>query len=300
MAPLLTAPSRIPRFVRALDGRVKIALLMAFSVALFWAHSLSALAAAAALLAAVMAFGQVRWAAVLKGGAPAYVIAAFLLVYNGMSLGWTAGTVVAARVLLLVWGSLVLVSLATATELSEALRRLLAPLGRVGLPVRDVTTAFSIALRFIPLTAEELAGVRAAQASRGASFQGAEGSACGLRRAHGAAVRRPVPSRRPPGCGHGCPLLRGHCGAHDPRRASFPGKRRRGAPCRHRPVHRRCARSLRACGLRGGGGQSASGAERKGRGPFPTGLRPGFPRARAQGLSRWALRASRTGAQARS
>ena len=173
MAPLLTAPSRIPRFVRALDGRVKIALLMAFSVALFWAHSLSALAAAAALLAAVMAFGQVRWAAVLKGGAPAYVIAAFLLVYNGMSLGWTAGTVVAARVLLLVWGSLVLVSLATATELSEALRRLLAPLGRVGLPVRDVTTAFSIALRFIPLTAEELAGVRAAQASRGASFQGA-------------------------------------------------------------------------------------------------------------------------------
>ena len=173
MAPLLTAPSRILRFVRALDGRVKIALLMAFSVALFWAHSLSALAAAAVLLAAVMAFGQVRWAAVLKGGAPAYVIAAFLLAYNGMSLGWTAGTVVAARVLLLVWGSLVLVSLATATELSEALRRLLAPLGRVGLPVRDVTTAFSIALRFIPLTAEELAGVRAAQASRGASFQGA-------------------------------------------------------------------------------------------------------------------------------
>lgn len=173
MAPLLTAPSRILRFVRALDGRVKIALLMAFSVALFWARSLSALAAAAALLAAVMAFGRVRWAAVLKGGAPAYVIAAFLLAYNGMSLGWTAGTVVAARVLLLVWGSLVLVSLATATELSEALRRLLAPLGRVGLPVRDVTTAFSIALRFIPLTAEELVSVRAAQASRGASFQGA-------------------------------------------------------------------------------------------------------------------------------
>ena len=172
MVSLRTSPSRIPRSVRTLDGRVKIALLMAFSVALFWAHSLSALAVAAALLAVVMALGRVRWVAVLKGGAPAYVIAAFLLVYNGVSLGWMAGAVVAARVLLLVWGSLVLVSLATATELSEALRRLLTPLGRVGLPVRDVTTALSVALRFIPLTAEELVGVRAAQASRGASFQG--------------------------------------------------------------------------------------------------------------------------------
>ena len=204
MVSLRTSPSRIPRSVRTLDGRVKIALLMAFSVALFWVHSLSALAAAAALLAVVMALGRVRWVAVLKGGAPAYVIAAFLLVYNSVSLGWMAGAVVAARVLLLVWGSLVLVSLATATELSEALRRLLTPLGRVGLPVRDVTTALSIALRFPGLAGRFLPRGRA------------EGAACGLRRAHGAAVRRSVPSRRPFGCGHGCSLLRGLYGAHDP------------------------------------------------------------------------------------
>ena len=115
--------------------------------------------------------------------APAYVIAAFLLLYNGASLGWTSALVVTGRILLLVYASVVLVSLSTATELTAALQRLLAPLGRVGLPVRDATTALSIALRFMPVTAEELAAVRRAQAARGATFD--SGGLVGRLRAYG-------------------------------------------------------------------------------------------------------------------
>lgn len=161
-----------PRDRRRLDGRVKMALAVAYAVALFLAGGALSLAALAGLLAAVAALAHVPWRTVAAGGAPAYVIAAFLLLYNGVAAGWGAGALVAARIVLLVWGSIVLVETSTPTELSEALRRLLAPLARAGLPVRDATTALSIALRFMPLLREELASVRAAQISRGAPLEG--------------------------------------------------------------------------------------------------------------------------------
>lgn len=165
-----------------LDGRVKIALAAAYAVALFLAESPLALGLALALLAVAAAWAQVPWRTVVAGAGPVYLIAAFLLLYNGVAAGWGAGILVAARVILLVYASILLVESSGAVELAEALRRLLAPLGRCGLHVRDVTTALSIALRFIPVTAEELGTVRAAQLSRGASL--ASGSVAARLRAH--------------------------------------------------------------------------------------------------------------------
>lgn len=159
--------------LRGLDARVKIALMLAYSVALFCAKGLAGLGVAAALLAAVALFGRVPLVRLLREGAFAYLIVGFLLVYNIVASGWLAGVAVAARLVLLVWASLLLMALSTPMELSEALRRLLSPLGRLGLPVRDFTTSLSIALRFMPLLSEELRAVRAAQASRGAAFEDA-------------------------------------------------------------------------------------------------------------------------------
>lgn len=159
--------------LRTVDARVKIVLLVAYSVALFCTENLLGLGVAAALLAAVASVGDVPVARLLREGAFAYLIVGFLLVYNVAASGWLAGIAVALRLLLLVWASLLLTALSTPAELSEALRRLLSPLGRLGLPVRDFTMSLSIALRFMPLLSEELRAVRAAQASRGAAFEGA-------------------------------------------------------------------------------------------------------------------------------
>ena len=122
-----------------------------------------------------------RWRS--SGASPSHVccakepspilIVGFLLVYNVAASGWLAGIAVALRLLLLVWASLLLMALSTPAELSEGLRRLFSPLGRLGLPVRDFATSLSIALRFMPLLSEELRAVRAAQASRGAAFEDA-------------------------------------------------------------------------------------------------------------------------------
>ena len=159
--------------LRTVDARVKIGLLVAYSVALFCTENLLGLGVAAALLAAVASVGGVSVARLLREGAFAYLIVGFLLVYNVAASGWLAGIAVALRLILLVWASLLLMALSTPAELSEALRRLLSPLGRLGLPVRDFTTSLSIALRFMPLLSEELRAVRAAQASRGAAFEDA-------------------------------------------------------------------------------------------------------------------------------
>lgn len=157
--------------LRTVDARVEIGLLVAYSVALFCTENLLGLGVAAALLAAVASVGDVPVARLLREGAFAYLIVGFLLVYNVAASGWLAGIAVALRLLLLVWASLLLTALSTPAELSEGLRRLFSPLGRLGLPVRDFATSLSIALRFMPLLSEELRAVRAAQASRGAAFE---------------------------------------------------------------------------------------------------------------------------------
>lgn len=159
--------------LRTVDARVKIGLLVAYSVALFCTENLLGLGVATALLAAVAFVGGVPVARLLSEGAFAYPLVGFLLVYNVAASGWLAGIAVALRLLLLVWASLLLMALSTPAELSEGLRRLLSPLGRLGLPVRDFTMSLSIALRFMPLLSEELRAVRAAQASRGAAFEDA-------------------------------------------------------------------------------------------------------------------------------
>ncbi|MEC4176096.1 energy-coupling factor transporter transmembrane component T [Adlercreutzia sp. R7] len=171
MASFCEQCRNLPRALHALDGRVKIALMLAYSVSLFLLHGTVGLVAAAGLLALAVVAGRVRVGRLLRQGAPALVLAAFLLLYQVANAGWATGAMVAGRVVLLVYAGLVLAALSTEKQLAEALQRLLAPLAQWGVPVRDVTAALSIALRFLPLTARELACVRAAQRSRGASLE---------------------------------------------------------------------------------------------------------------------------------
>lgn len=120
--------------LRTVDARVKIGLLVAYSVALFCTENLLGLGVAAALLAAVASVGDVPVARLLREGAFAYLLVGFLLVYNVAASGWLAGIAVALRLLLLVWASLLLTALSTPAELSEALRRLLSPWAVWGCP----------------------------------------------------------------------------------------------------------------------------------------------------------------------
>ncbi len=110
----------------------------------------------------------------------ALVIVSAALVFDGsadlalvgtVGLTWAGaarGALTVARLMLLVVISLALVHACSSEELMDALRAILAPLGRVGLPVADVCVMLSLALRCIPLTAEQVASIARAQNARGA------------------------------------------------------------------------------------------------------------------------------------
>ena len=181
------------------DARVKILLLLAYSIALFFIDTWWGMACAALLFAVVFAISGLPARQVLGLIVPIYVLAALTVVFNMFIvqppeiiamedaqdpsrliplIGWLClsvpgllqGCFFACRILLLVYASLIVCFTSTSTQLTDALRSFLAPLRLVYAPVDDIATVFSIAIRFIPVTAEEFCRIRNAQWSRGSRF----------------------------------------------------------------------------------------------------------------------------------
>lgn len=84
--------------------------------------------------------------------------------------GFERGCFYAVRILLLVAASLIVSFTTTSTQLTEAFSSFLRPLRALRIPVDDVASVLSIALRFIPLVAEEMGRIHDAQWARGAKF----------------------------------------------------------------------------------------------------------------------------------
>lgn len=179
--------------VHACDARVKILLLIAYSVTLFLVGSWAGLAACALIFAIALKASSIPCRQVFGIVVPVYVLVALTIALNSFSLdasgaqsilgamplagpfcfvpaGFARGCFFALRILLLVFASLVVSFTSTSTELTCALGSFLSPLRRAHVPVDDAVMVFSLALRFIPVTAEEFGRVRDAQWSRGASF----------------------------------------------------------------------------------------------------------------------------------
>lgn len=100
------------------------------------------------------------------GAQPIALAGSFGLVPAGLA----RGCFFAVRIVLLVAASLIITSSTMSTELTDALGSFLSPLRPLHVPVDDIAMVFGLALRFIPVTAEELGRVHDAQLARGASF----------------------------------------------------------------------------------------------------------------------------------
>jgi energy-coupling factor transport system permease protein len=173
--------------IHRLDPRAKLGLTLAFTVLLFSSRGWMGLALGAAVAVAVVAVSRVPWRFALRGLVPVAWLLTFTLVAN--ALAWGSGHVLvrvgplgvsapglargaffAARITLLVMGTSVVTLTTSPVALTDALSRLMRPLRFVRVPVDDVAMMFSIALRFIPTTAEEADKIVVAQTARGARF----------------------------------------------------------------------------------------------------------------------------------
>lgn len=188
------------------DARMKLVLLLLFSVGVFFVDTWRGLGVYSLVVAAVVAAGRIPLARMGALSLPLAVLLAFIWVCNafafdvgslaesglggvsaGFAEGWQpvalAGTFgfvpqgcmfalfYAVRIFLILWASFAVSFTTSAEALTGAFASLMRPLRVIRVPVDDAATMLSLAVRFIPLTAEELALVRNAQTARGAQLE---------------------------------------------------------------------------------------------------------------------------------
>ena len=174
--------------VHRLEPRAKMGLIVAFMAMLFTVGGFAGLAVAGALAAFAVRVSEVPPRLVLRGIRAVSVILVFTLLAHG--LRWNPATVMlvrvgplgldgqglltgaffAVRVVLLVVGTSLLTLTTSPVRLADGLERVMRPLEAVRFPAGEVAMMLTVALRFIPTTAEEAEKIVVAQMARGARF----------------------------------------------------------------------------------------------------------------------------------
>ena len=103
----------------------------------------------------------------LTPGTPIFKIGFLQLTWEGLEFA----ALMAIRLIYLVLGSTILTLTTTPNQLTDGLEKSLGFLGKVGVPVHEVSMMMSIALRFIPILIEETDKIMKAQMARGADFE---------------------------------------------------------------------------------------------------------------------------------
>jgi energy-coupling factor transport system permease protein len=166
-----------------LDPRVKMGAALALMALPFVVHSLAGYALLTAFVIFVAALSATPPLALLRTlrtivllgclmfffylfttpGRPVVSVGQVVVTWEGL----LAGAVQIYRLCLLVIISALLTFTTSPTQLAHGLETLLAPLQRVGLPVREFALVMTIALRFTPALFDEIDKIAKAQQARG-------------------------------------------------------------------------------------------------------------------------------------
>ena len=171
--------------VHRLDPRVKVGLGALFAVGLFMVASFSGLLLMTLLVVVVAIAGKVPASAALRGVRAVALVLVLTVALQairwmpaesliqlgpfGLSKqGLVNGAFFALRIIVLVVGTSLVTLTTTPVSLTDALERFMRPLARFRFPAHELAMMLSIALRFIPVTADVADQVVTAQRARGA------------------------------------------------------------------------------------------------------------------------------------
>ena len=176
----------IDSVLHRMDPRTKLFGTMVYIVSLFIADHILTYAAAALFLILAVRLSKVPVKFMVRGLKSIVVL---LLISVSFNLFLTPGTPIfkigflqmtwegvefaafmAIRLIFLVLGSTILTLTTTPNQLTDGLEKSLGFLGKIGVPVHEVSMMMSIALRFIPILIEETDKIMKAQMARGADF----------------------------------------------------------------------------------------------------------------------------------
>lgn len=174
--------------VHRLEARAKLLLTACFTASLFLVADFRGLLVLGAMVVAAVAASRVPVSLALRGVRAVGFVLALTIGLQALRWGATPDALVtlgslavsgeglmrglffATRVILLVVGSALVTLTTSPVALTDAMERLMRPAGRVGLPTHELAMMLTIALRFIPTTAEEAQRIVMAQVARGARF----------------------------------------------------------------------------------------------------------------------------------
>lgn len=174
--------------VHALNAKTKMGLVAAFATAIFLVEGFVGLGAMTGFVALAIAASRVPARIALRGIRALTLLLSFTLFAHALrwnpataSLvrigplavdgpGLLNGIFFVLRVVLLVVGTSLLTLTTTPVQLTDGLERVMRPLRVVRFPAGEVAMMLTIALRFIPTTAQEAEKIIVAQAARGARF----------------------------------------------------------------------------------------------------------------------------------
>ncbi|MGI6045849.1 MAG: energy-coupling factor transporter transmembrane component T family protein [Eggerthellaceae bacterium] len=194
-------------YVHKLDTRIKLVLLLAYTITLFCVSTWPGIGICLLVCLCIGFASHLPLSYISKLLIPIYIIVAFTILFNAFSFdvnaystvatglgnisdaqganfapialigsfgfvpqGFLRGCFYALRIILLVVASFLVCLTSTSTAITDACNSFLKPLRVFHVPSDDIATVFSIALRFIPITAEELVRIRNAQWTRGGKF----------------------------------------------------------------------------------------------------------------------------------
>lgn len=170
-----------------LDARVKLALVLALTVASFASSSLLWLAALVAGVIVCQRMVGVSARSLARALRPAVIVLAFALVANSFVADGTAdllligsfgirwagvarGVMAVARIVTIVGAVLAMAATTTGPLVAQAISQVVSPLSGLGVPVDDLGMILSVALRFLPESVSEFDTIHTAQRARGARF----------------------------------------------------------------------------------------------------------------------------------
>lgn len=196
--------------VHKMDPRAKTVALLAYSIGILLVSDWLGMAVCAVLFFAMVAISKLSVGNLAKVLIPLWVILLFTLIFNALTFnvaalesyelsgikdgfwsgyapialvgslafvpaGFERGLFYIIRIAFLCMAGLIVAYTTETEKLTQGFMFFLKPLRLFKVHTEDIAMTFSIALRFIPLTVEELAQVRMAQLARGAGND--EGSA---------------------------------------------------------------------------------------------------------------------------
>ncbi len=173
--------------IHRLDPRVKLGYSLLLMIVVFFLTKPLPLAIFAAGIITIVLIARIDFLTLWKTVKPILFITLFAFILNIFSVpgrvlyhigpltitaeGLTTGILMAVRLILLIIGSSVLMTLTTTSLLlADSVESLLSPLKHLNVPVHDLAMMISIALRFIPTLADEADKITKAQSSRGANY----------------------------------------------------------------------------------------------------------------------------------